>query len=191
MRLFTLLITCSLLSTAAWAQHDEQIVTPAGRPSVAARFGEGITANAVKQQLSIVASAGMQGRETATEGQRKAAAYIISQFSKVGLQPGANGKWEQYFYLYQDTLSSGTISLSGKTYSFGQDYYSGVQNGVNQELKSSRVVFAGYGISEKEYDNYEGLDAAGEVVMILPGEPHENDTAYRLTGNRRPSPWGR
>ena len=189
MKLFTLLIACSFLGIAAHAQHDEQIMTPAGKPSAAARFGEGITASAVKQQLAIVAGAGMQGRETATEGQRKAAAYIISQFSKAGLQPGANGKWEQYFYLYQDTVASGTISFGGTTYTFGQDYYSGVQNGSNQELKTSRVVFAGYGISEKEYDNYEGLDVDGEVVMILPGEPHTGDTTYQLTGNRRPSSW--
>lgn len=190
MKLISLITVYLVLSIPVWAQHDERITTPAGQPALAARFGESITAGDIKEQLYIVAGAGMEGRETATEGQRKAAAYIISRFSEMGLQPGAKGKWEQYFYLYQDTLAGGSIRANGHTYVFGKDYYSSVKECKDQQLQASHILFAGYGICTTEYDNYKGLDAEGKIVLILPGEPRKNDTAYLLTNARRPSTWG-
>jgi len=184
------LVVGLFLCMNVWAQQDEKIATPAGQPAVAARFGEGITPHAVKEQLQIVAGAGMQGRETATEGQQKAASYIISQFAKAGLQPGAKGKWEQYFYLYQDTLTGSKIVVDGHTYIFGKDYYSSLYACENQQVKTSRIVFAGYGINSGEYNDYHNLDVSGQVVLLLPGEPHKDDTTYLLTGTRRPSAWG-
>ena len=43
-------------------------------------FAKTITANDLKKHLYIVASKEMEGRETATPGQRKAAAYIEESF---------------------------------------------------------------------------------------------------------------
>src|ERR1035437_5986338 len=51
----------------------------------AIKYAETITQAGLKKQLTIVASADMEGRETGTEGQRKAAAYIESQFKEIGL----------------------------------------------------------------------------------------------------------
>jgi hypothetical protein len=41
----------------------------------------------IKKTLFIIAGKEMEGRETATEGQRKAAIYIESQFRSLGLLP--------------------------------------------------------------------------------------------------------
>jgi hypothetical protein len=49
-----------------------------------------------------VAGAEMEGREAATEGERKAAAYIENEFKRIGLQAGNNGNFRQYFNIYQD-----------------------------------------------------------------------------------------
>ena len=73
---------------------------------------------------------------------------------------------------------------------FGKDYYSSVKECNSQQLQASRILFAGYGICTPDYDNYKGLDAEGKIVLILPGEPHKNDTAFLLSGARRPSVWG-
>jgi len=42
---------------------------------------------------------------------------------------------------------------------------------------AGEVVFAGYGITAPEYhyDDYEGLDAKGKLVLILRHEPQEFD----------------
>ena len=39
------------------------------------------------------------------------------------------------------------------------------------------VVFAGYGITAPEYhyDDYEGLDVKGKIVLVLRHEPQESD----------------
>ena len=50
-------------------------------------FANTITAEDLKKHLYIVAGPEMEGRETATEGQRKAAAYIENQFKSLGLKP--------------------------------------------------------------------------------------------------------
>ena len=51
----------------------------------ALKYAETITQSGLKKQLTIIASAEMEGRETGTEGQRKAAAYIETQFKEMGL----------------------------------------------------------------------------------------------------------
>src|SRR5687768_6801097 len=62
-----------------------------GKPDA---FAKTITPADLKKHLFVVASAEMEGRETATPGQKKAAAYIESQFRALGLQP-ANGEGYQ------------------------------------------------------------------------------------------------
>ncbi|MBK7308727.1 MAG: hypothetical protein IPI88_18070 [Chitinophagaceae bacterium] len=49
-----------------------------------AKYGAHITSNNLNKHLSIIAGAEMEGRETGTEGQRKAAAYIEAQFKAMG-----------------------------------------------------------------------------------------------------------
>lgn len=163
------------------------IVTATQTDSLVSRYANGITAEGLKEQLYIVAGADMEGRETGTAGQHKAAAYITDQFRKAGLQPGANGAWEQYFSLHQDTLTAGNITANGKEYLFGRDFYTSIGDSKNEAIQSGEVVFAGYGISAPGYDSYKGLDVKGKIVVVLEGEPRKNDTAFVISGNRHPS----
>src|ERR1044072_2227542 len=89
-----LLVMALAASTAASAQ---KIADP--KP-----FANTITPDDLKKHLYIVAGKEMQGRETATEGQRKAAAYIETQFKTLGLQPGNNGNFQLGFPVFQDSL---------------------------------------------------------------------------------------
>lgn len=189
MKALSFTIVYGLLALTTQAQQDAQVGAQHSKPAVAARFGAEISARALKEQLYILAAPSMEGRETATAGQRKAAAYIIDQFSGAGLQPGANGKWEQYFYLYQDTLNASTITVNSRAYRFGKDYYVSIKDARDQALRAPHIVFGGYGISTQEYDDYKGMNVANQVVLILPDEPRKNDTAFLLSGNRRPTVW--
>ena len=78
-----------LMSTLAFAQKADDLT----------KFGKVITVNGLKDKLTILASAEMEGRETATPGQKRAAAYIESEFKRMGLQPG-NGDSYQHCLLY-------------------------------------------------------------------------------------------
>ena len=63
-------------------------------------FAKLITVDDLKKHLYIVASADFQGRETATEGQRKAADYIENHFKSLGLQPGNGDNFKLYYPVY-------------------------------------------------------------------------------------------
>ena len=65
-----------------------------------------ITAAGLKKHLSIIAGEEMQGRETGTEGERKAASYLVSQYKKMELTPGNAGSYRMPFSLFQDKLTS-------------------------------------------------------------------------------------
>jgi len=86
-------------------------------------FAKTITPGDLKKHLYIVAGKEMEGRETATEGQRKAAAYIESQFRSLGLIPGNNGKYQLPYPVYQDSLINATVQINDQSYELDKDFY--------------------------------------------------------------------
>ncbi len=155
----------------------------------AAKYAATITGNNLKTQLSIIAGADMEGRETGTEGQRKAAAYIESQFKAIGLKSVESLKGYQQFYpLYQDSLKMAELSIDGKKAEYGKDYISQLNNNETGKFKGSKLVFAGYGIDDEKYSDYTGLDVKGKVVVIFLGEP-KKDGKYFLGPSSRSSEW--
>src|SRR4051812_5630810 len=92
------LLLAAFLVTAFTAFSQKQQV------DFANRYAQNITPYGLKQKLSVIAGAEMEGRETATPGQRRAAAYIENYFQRLGLQPGTTGGYQMQFPVYQDTL---------------------------------------------------------------------------------------
>jgi hypothetical protein len=157
----------------------------------ALKYAESITEKGLKEQLTIVASAEMEGRETGTEGQRKAAAYIESQFKKTGLLSPPNiNDFRQYYPLNKDTLIPKKLKIGKKSYRFGIDYIITPGTESDKEYKSKKIIFAGYGITDKNYDDYAGRDVKNKIVAIFSGEP-KNELGYIITGNDTPSSWGK
>lgn len=82
-----LLITIIFLTVHAVAQQK-------ATPEV---FAESISSKDLQKHVFIIAGKEMEGRETGTEGQKKATAYIEAQFTEIGLQPGNKGSYQQLF----------------------------------------------------------------------------------------------
>lgn len=154
------------------------------------KYAETITRDGLKKQLTVIASAEMEGRETGTEGQRKAAAYIESQFKAFGLQaPESLQGYQQYYPLLKDTLVPRKLKIGSSALAYGEGYI--LQGGPDNEnkIKSKQVVFAGYGIEDKNYNDYAGKDVKGKIVLIFTGEP-KADGRYVVSGTERRSMWG-
>jgi hypothetical protein len=81
------------------------------------KFAKTITVQDLKKHLYIIAGKEMEGRETATPGQRKAAAYIENEFRRIGLQPLVNGNFQQFYNVYQDSLLDAKLEINGTAYS--------------------------------------------------------------------------
>lgn len=168
-----------LASFTSWAQKKPK----APKVPDPVPFAKLITAEDLKKQLYIVAGPEMEGRETATEGQRKAAAYIESQFKAIGLTPGNNGNYQQFFGVYQDSLIGSSIEVNGKKFELNKDYAVNLGNSYSATMMGSEIVFVGYGISDSTRDDYKGLNTRGKIVLILAGSP-PNATAQPSGGNR-------
>jgi hypothetical protein len=135
------------------------------------KYGKVITAEGLKQKLSIIASAEMEGRETGTPGQKKAAAYIESEFKRMGLKPGNGQSYQQVYPVYQDILSEKKLVVNGKSFEWDKDFNFSLQGISNGNWNFTEVVFAGYGIVDpsKSVNDYENLEVKGKLVVVLDG----------------------
>ncbi len=152
------------------------------------KYAASVNAADLKKHLTIIAGPEMEGRETATEGQRKAAAYIEGQFRSMGLKPGNKGSYQQEFFLLEDTLIAADIRIGKQVYVLDRDFNSNVRFNKTGRVKASRIVFAGYGISDSLYDDYKELDVKNAIVIAMAGEPKEGQN-YLISGTRRNSRW--
>jgi len=175
-KLFCLLLTVTTLSASA-------------QPAAPDQYAATITKEDLKKQLTIIAGPEMEGRETGTEGQRKAAAYIVSQFTAFGLlaAPGTDN-YQQYYAIGYDTLLQSQLMIGGITYLSGKDYADEIGINNNGIIDAKEIVFAGYGISDEKYDDYAGKDVKGKMVVFFGGEP-KKDGSYFISGTKSYSSW--
>lgn len=156
-------------------------------------FAETITAADLEKHLRILAADDMEGRETGTRGQRKAAEYIASQFSANGLKPivpSTDGKtgYQQPFTLYKKTWGDFYISAAGKRLDYKKDFIANGLLSVPTET-SYETVFVGYGISDSNYDDYANRDIKGKAVVMLEGEPKTAAGTSVISGSSTASKW--
>lgn len=133
----------------------------------AGKFASTITQKDLRDQLTIIASDEMEGRETATPGQKKAAAYIEEQFKKLGLKPGNGNSYQQKYPVYQDELKSATLSLYNFSFEYGKHFSANLSSSVNGNWNLNNIAYVAYGISDKERDDYKDIDVKGKWVMLL------------------------
>jgi hypothetical protein len=125
-------------------------------------YAKTIAAADLKKHLYILAAPDMEGRETGTEGQRKAAAYIEAYFKDLGLQPGNGTSFQQDYKIYQDTLLGATIEVNGKAYEFDKDFIVG-SSSIQATMRLNEVVVIGSGA----VDSLKNADLAGRLVMVV------------------------
>jgi hypothetical protein len=134
-------------------------------------FANTITADDMKKHLYIIASKEMEGRDTPSPGQEKAAAYIENHFRSLGLLPGNGDSYRQYYPIYKDSMTSTYLKVNGTAFELSKDFQPNVSINHTGEFRFSEVSFAGYGIVDGDLDAYKDLDVAGKLVLILDGMP--------------------
>jgi Zn-dependent M28 family amino/carboxypeptidase len=146
--------------------------------------------------VKFLADDSLEGRETGSEGLRKAESYVVDQFSKAGLQSaGTNGFYQPVKFISRQIVekdSSAELVVSGKAQplALGDDAYFNTRADLASEEITAPLVFVGYGlkIPEKNYDDLSGLDLHGKIVVYLAGSPSDIPTAlsshYQTIGER-------
>lgn len=134
-------------------------------------FGNSIKSDNLQRHLYVIAGPAFEGRETATPGQRKAAAYIEDYFKKLGLKPGNKDSFQLAYPVYQDSLVSSFINVNGISYELNKDFDTRLSSAYSISFGASDIVFAGYGISDSLQDDYKGLQVSGKIVLVLNSYP--------------------
>lgn len=155
----------------------------------AEKYAAHITGARLQQHLTIIAGEAMEGRETGTEGQRKAAAYIENEFKTTGLLkvPGQSG-YQQFFPLYQDSLMKSNFTVGGTPAVYGTDFISPANANENRTFNARKWVWVGYGIEDENYSDYQQLNVKGKIVVFFLGEPKANGL-FLVTGTKSGSKW--
>ena len=136
-------------------------------------YANSIQIENLKKHLFLIAGPAFEGRETATEGQRKTAAYIEDYFKRLGLNPGNKDSFQLSYPVFQDSLLSANIYVNGIPFEFNKDFDIHQTSANTSSFGGTEIVFAGYGISDSLQDDYQGLQTAGKIVMVLNGYPHK------------------
>ncbi|SFH30712.1 M28 family peptidase [Pedobacter insulae] len=171
-----------MLSLSAVAQDKNAI-----------KYSQTITKERGYDHLSILASDEYEGRETGKKGAWMAAEYIKKQFQSFGLKGPVKDGADPYFQKigYASlSLSKSVLAVNGQTKESLKDYYI-TPNTVSAkgfDVKANSILFAGYGLSKDSFNEYEGQNVEGKVVMIFAtGDPTAPAPAAPTTGRRAPS----
>ena len=120
----------------------------------------------------------LEGRDTGSEGHRKAAAYVAEEFARAGLKPAGSDGYLQAVDLRSREIDEGQCSLS-LVRTMGTDVLTLGEDAIISmrvdpaPVVNAELVFAGYGlrIPEADHDDFAGLDVRGKVVVTLRGAP--------------------
>src|SRR5271166_6285665 len=145
--------------------------------------------------VKVLADDNMEGRETGSEGLRRAAAYIVEQLKNDGLEPaGSNGYYQAVKLISRQIDESGSslaLVRNGATepLTLGEDAMFSTRVELAPEVDAP-LVFVGYGLNvpEKKYNDFAGLDLKGKVAVIISGSPSDMPAAlashYQSMGER-------
>jgi hypothetical protein len=154
-----------------------------------AAFAGTITPEDLRNHMLVIAGDSMMGRETATEGQRRAAYYIEQYFRKTGLKAAFDSSYQQSFPVYRDSVVKSSFEVNGKLLKTDTDFSVSTNSSSDISLSSEQVLFVGYGLSDSIWNDYRNIDAKGKIVMVLPGTPpaapNKNRSNVRVTDHHK------
>lgn len=191
----------------------QAVTTPEPVPARAQAGFDSITARDLMAMLAFLSHDALEGREAASRGYDTAAAYAQSLFSLWGLKPGGDlpkaaatgffgpepgrqpARPERGFLqelVMKEAVESHAAaeleSVSGTargSRAFAPDVDFAFSSSLPLEV-SAPLVFAGYGISEKQagWDDLAGIDVKGRIVLILSDVPGRDDPASPFQKNK-------
>ena len=151
--LFIFTIATLFISCATTKRSNDDIET---------KYVKTITSNELKAHLTIIASDEMQGRETGSEGQKKAGRYMISQYKKnnIPFPKGAADYYQKVPAAYLNAKSNDNLADSENIWAFIEG---------TEKADEIVVVSAHYdhiGIENGEIFNGADDDGSGTVALL-------------------------
>jgi hypothetical protein len=170
-----------IISQPLFAQNQSWLSDP-GQEEAFLEALHSISSHDLMDYVAEMTADRYNGRLSGTPEYMEVAAWVAGQLKEWGIKPGGdNGSYFQMFDMpYSDMKNAGALSIqmaSGSEdlvidYSFPEDYYPGTNSDAG--TVSAELVYVGYGITAPElgYDDYEGMDVQGKIVVIDANAPY-------------------
>ncbi len=155
-------------------------------------FANKIDTPALRHRLEVLASDSLEGRETGTEGIRRAARFLAQEFQKMGLP--AVGDSQSFFQNVRLTAESWehlSLSVGEKNFTPLMDFYSfpRLNQSEPEPILASEVVFLGYGIDDVRYSDFRKKDVRNKIILVCEGEPVRSDGFSYISQSKEKSVW--
>ena len=148
-----------------------------------------VKAEDLKKHLTFIASDSLKGRNTGSAEQKVAANYIADHFKRSGLAP-VNGSYFQKVDLVNRAWTNVTFATKGKKFDYLGDFMANALTPVAANSKFA-VAFAGFGVQQADFKDFDGLAAKGKMVLAFEGEAKDAAGNYVLSGTKDPSVFGK
>ena len=153
--------------------------------------------------VRVMASDEFEGRAPGTAGEERTVAYLVEQFTALGLEPGGrDGSWTQTVPMIHTLIGAPqmlSFSVGGELQPLQQavDIEVSTVRAVDSVAIDAPVVFVGFGASapEREWDDFGDVDLAGKVALFLVNDPDfaasPDEAVAGRFGDRRMTYYGR
>ncbi|WP_372637797.1 M28 family peptidase [Fodinibius sp.] len=194
MRRIILLAAAGFFWTVAGCSGTGQSAQQEAQPSISTdterllEYQDEITADFLRQHLTVFAADSMEGRETAMPGQKKAARYLANQYREMDLPP--TGDTNSYYQKFQVNATQ-SDSIVFETFAIDGDKRRPVNRSVSSKNStadfirafggtdslSGPIVFAGFGVNDpsRGLRHLKGMDLQGKWIMVFQDIPHVID----------------
>ena len=128
--------------------------------------------------VQFLADDSLEGRNTGSEGHKKAAAYVADRFKQAGLEPAGTSGYLQPVAFVSRKIVEAESSLALVRNGVAEPVELGPEAAISMRTPTAPeveapLVFAGYGLTipEAQHDDFAGLDVRGKIVVIITGSP--------------------
>lgn len=181
---YSCLAFLALLVSCSGMQQASQPAPPVTDTEALISYQDSISMDYLEKHLSVFAADSMKGRNTGTEGLKKAADYLADQYKKMGLQPvGDDSTYFQHFSLNatqkdsvvyevskivdgKKTRVNRSVAARNSTANFVEAF------GATDSLQG-KIVFAGFGVNDSlnNIHHLDGVDLKDKWVMVFQDIP--------------------
>ena len=168
-----------IFASAVWAQAI---------PSAVKLAEKSISGENIRAHVKFLSDDLLEGRGPGLRGSELAAKYIATQFALYGLKPaGDDGTYLQAINFVgtkvipaQTTFRFEPQNHAPIDLAYGDDYVVSNQTLTPSESINAPIVFVGYGVTAPEFqwNDYEGVDVKGKVILCIVGDPPSDDPKF-------------
>jgi aminopeptidase YwaD len=136
---------------------------------------EHISKESLMQTTGYLSSSRFMGRLPGSAEYEMAARYVASRFKESGLKPLYSDSFLQFFDVEHNQILKANAYLVNndglkQELILGKDFVCRGFTGSGNII--GNLVFAGFGISTSNYDDYANIDVNGKIVMVYKGTPN-------------------